>query len=76
MIDSNVIWAPAVVSMTAMGYRVAVRWLDTRERAAVAAEQRNERESGALARIEACEAEVKKLAGRIDTWIANNGQRR
>lgn len=76
MIDASFVWAPAVVTVSALGYRVAVRWLDTRERTAVAAEQRNEREQGVMARMDTCESQMKALGIRVETWIANNGQRR
>lgn len=76
MIEASLIWAPATVTVAFLGHRVAVRWLDSRERAAVAAEQRNERETGAVARIDAMEADIKAMKSRIDTWIANNGARR
>lgn len=76
MIEASLIWAPATVTVAFLGHRVAVRWLDARDRANVAAEQRNEREAGAVARIEAMEAELKSMKTRIETWIANNGARR
>ena len=70
------VWAPAVVTVAYAARGVAVTWLNHRADANKAAAERNEREAGAVARIEGMEREIDVMKKRIDTWIANNGVRR
>jgi len=72
----HLIWAPAVGTISFFGHRVAITWLNQRERANVAATERAERESGVVARCEAMAKEISSVKTRVDTFIANNGTRR
>jgi hypothetical protein len=78
MIDAipHLVWAGATASIAYAGHRVAVTWLNQRERANVAAADRAERESGVNARCDVLAAEVAHIKTRVDTFIANNGGRR
>lgn len=70
------IWAAGVASVAFAGHRVAITWLNQRERANVAATERAERESGVNAKCEAMERELASMKSRIEVFIANNGGRR
>lgn len=70
---AHLVWAPAVVTVAYLGRNVAVTWLNGRERASEALEQRNERETGAVAKLR---EDLGALKSRVETFIANNARAR
>lgn len=76
MIDSHLVWSPAVLTMAYFGHRIAIVWLEQRERKCVRDEQRDERDNGALSKLEEMDTRLKAMKLHMDTFIANNGQRR
>lgn len=74
MIDAlpHLVWAGAVGSVAYCGHRVAVTWLNGRERANVAAEQRAEREAD----VASLRVEVKALDTAWKLFQSNNAGRR
>lgn len=72
MIDSDIIWAPAVVTVAYFARGVGIRWLDSRERAAKAVEERNEREAALAKRLDAANARADSLEAQWKTFQANH----
>ncbi len=79
MIDPAYIWAPAVGSVAYFTHRVAISWLNVRERAAVRLEERDEREKSAVAtlkaQVEDAEARMRKVETEWKTFRLNNERR-
>lgn len=69
------IWAAATASVAFCGYRVSVVWLGQHERKNIRDEHRDERDNGAVTKLDEMETRLKAMGTRIDTFIANNGRR-
>lgn len=69
------IWAAATASVAFAGHRVAVTWLNQRERKVMRDEHRDERDNGVSARCDEMAAEIKAMKVRVETFIANNTRR-
>jgi hypothetical protein len=76
---AHFVWVPAVGTVAYFGHRVAVTWLNIRERQVVRMDEREERESGAVttlkARIADAEEAVRQLRVEMKTFTANNRAR-
>lgn len=69
------LWAAATCSIAFGGAKVAITWINQRERKAVRDEQRDERDAGVVAQcradVEALRADVKALSTEQKLFIAN-----
>ena len=69
---AQIAWVAPVCTVAYFSHRVAIRWLDGRERAAKAAEERNEREAGLVGRVNALAERLDDMAREQKNFMANN----
>jgi len=66
------IWAAATASIAFSGGRVAITWLNQRERKNVRDEHRDERDNGVMAKVEALEKAFADVRNEQKLFIANH----
>ena len=69
------IWAGAVATLSIGGARVAITWLNQRERKNIRDEFRDERDKGVTSRVDELEAELKAMRVEQKTFLANQRAR-
>ena len=75
MIDTHLVWAPAVMTAAYFGHRVVIRYIDAQEKKNIRDEHRDERDRGVVVecmnKVEALEAEMRSTRTEVKAALAN-----